>query len=132
MIQTFSSTAAVVRYLVRDVERSSRFYVEQLGFRLDRAMGTVIAFVSRGDLHIILSGPTTSGARPLADGREQTPGGYNRIVLYVDDIEARVAALRGASVALRGEIESGPGGKQIVIDDPDGNPIELHEAPRQG
>jgi predicted enzyme related to lactoylglutathione lyase len=80
-------------------------------------------------LHLILSGPESSGSRPLADGQSQQPGGWNRIVLYVDDIEAEVSRLRSAGVTLLNDIKVGPGGKQVQITDPDGNSIELHEAP---
>jgi glyoxylase I family protein len=119
--------AAVVRYLVADVERSLAFYTERLGFQVTQRSGSVIAIVSRGDLHLLLSGPQSSGARPMPDGRLQTPGGWNRIVLYVADLEATIAALEG--VRLMNGIETGPGGKQILVEDPDGNAVELHEAP---
>jgi catechol 2,3-dioxygenase-like lactoylglutathione lyase family enzyme len=126
---TADATTAVVRYQVLDMERAITFYTERLGFRLARQAGPV-ASVSRGDLHLLLSGPASSGSRPMPDGRKQEPGGWNRIVLYVDDLEAVVAALRKAGGRFRNEIEVGPGGKQIQIEDPDGNPIELHEAPK--
>ena len=84
----------------------------------------------RGDLHLILSGPKTSGARPMPDGRQQEPGGWNRIVVYVESIDATIAALTNAKVRFRNEVEVGPGGKQILLDDPDGNPVELHEGPK--
>jgi glyoxylase I family protein len=119
---------AVVRYLTTDLDRGIDFYTSQLGFRLEQRAGP-IAVVSRGALHVILSGPESSGARALADGQSQQPGGWNRIVLYVDDIEAEVSRLRGAGVTLRNDIMIGPGGKQIQLTDPDGNAIELHEAP---
>lgn len=128
--------AAVVRYHVADVERAVAFYTEQLGFQLTQRAGVVFATVSRGDLHLLLSGPGSSGSRPMPDGRQQEPGGWNRIVLYVEDLDAAVGALRvgsaGApSTRFRNEVEVGPGGKQILIEDHDGNPIELHEAPRK-
>jgi glyoxylase I family protein len=119
---------AVVRYLIADLDRGIEFYTNQLGFELEQRAGP-IAVVSRGALHLILSAPESSGARPLADGQSQAPGGWNRIVLYVDDIEAEVNRLRGAGVTFRNDIKVGPGGKQIQITDPDGNSIELHEAP---
>lgn len=122
--------AAVVRYQVRDVGRAIAFYTEELGFRLTQRAGDVFATVSRGDLHLLLGSPRSSGSRPMPDGRQQEPGGWNRIVLYVDDIQSAIAALRGSGARFRNEIEVGPGGKQILIEDPDGNPIELHEAPR--
>lgn len=119
---------AVVRYLIADLDRGIEFYTSHFGFRLEQKAGP-IAVVSRGALHLILSGPESSGARPLADGQSQQPGGWNRIVLYVDDLEAEVDRLRGAGVTLSNDIQVGPGGKQIQITDPDGNSIELHEAP---
>ena len=121
--------AAVVRYQIRDVERSIAFYTEHLGFELIQRAGAVFATVSRGELRLLLSGPKSSGARPMPDGRQQEPGGWNRIVLFVKDIDATIASLRSAGTRFRNEIEVGPGGKQIQLEDPDGNPIELHEAP---
>ena len=106
------------------------FYTERLGFRLVQQAGSVFATVSRGDLHLLLSGPGSSGSRPMPDGRKQEPGGWNRIVLYVASIDATIADLQRAGVRFRNAIEAGPGGKQIQLEDPDGNPIELHEAPR--
>ncbi|WP_394840838.1 VOC family protein [Pendulispora brunnea] len=122
--------AAVIRYQVRDVERAIAFYTEHLGFESKQRFGPVFATVSRGDLHLLLSGPDSSGSRPMPDGRRQEPGGWNRIVLYVDDLDVTVAALRSAGTAFRNQVEVGPGGRQIQVEDPDGNPIELHEAPR--
>lgn len=121
--------AAVVRYQIRDVDRAIDFYTKHLGFELTQRAGPVFATVSRGELHLLFSGPDSSGSRPLPDGRQQAPGGWNRIVLYVDDLDATVALLRAAGTRFRNEIEVGPGGKQIQVEDPDGNPIELHEAP---
>ena len=123
-------TAALVRYQVRQIERAIAFYTQHLGFQLVQRSGSVFATVRRGDLHLLLSGPESSGSRPLPDGRRQEPGGWNRIVLYVDDLASTVAALRTAGNRFRNEVEVGPGGKQIQIEDPDGNPVELHEAPR--
>jgi catechol 2,3-dioxygenase-like lactoylglutathione lyase family enzyme len=125
-----STADAVVRYQIADLDRGIEFYTSQLGFRLEQRAGP-IAVVSRGALHLILSAPASSGAQPLAGGQSQQPGGWNRIVLYVDDIETSVAALRTAGTTFRNEVEFGPGGRQIQIEDPDGNPIELHEAPRE-
>ena len=122
------TTAAVVRYQVQDVERSIAFYTRHLGFQLTQRSGP-IAVVSRGELHLLLSGPASSGSRPMPDGRRQGPGGWNRIVLYVDRLDATLAALKAAGTRLRNEVESGPGGKQVQVEDPDGNPVELHEAP---
>ncbi len=125
--------AAVVRYQVHDVDRAFAFYTERLGFQ-GRRLGAVMAIVSRGDLHLLLSGPSASGSRPMPDGRQQEPGGWNRIVVYVEHLDSTIGALRSASspeTRFRNEVEVGPGGKQILIEDPDGNPIELHEAPRE-
>jgi glyoxylase I family protein len=123
-----STGDAVVRYQIADLDRGIEFYTSQLGFRLEQRAGP-IAVVSRGALHLILSGQASSGAQPLADGQMQEPGGWNRIVLYVDDIAVEVDRLRGAGVTLLNDIKVGPGGKQVQITDPDGNSIELHEAP---
>jgi glyoxylase I family protein len=122
-------SVATVRYLINDVERAVTFYTQVLDFKLEMRNGPVIAIVSRGPLHLILSGPGSSGARPMPDGRKQEPGGWNRIVVYVKDLEAQIGKLKAAEARLRNAVEEGPGGKQIQIDDPDGNPIELHEAP---
>jgi catechol 2,3-dioxygenase-like lactoylglutathione lyase family enzyme len=121
---------AVIRYLVTDVDRSVAFYRGVLGFQLDEQMGSAFARVAREDLTLWLSGPMSSAARPMPDGRAPAPGGWNRLVLEVDDIDARVADLREAGAAFRNDVVSGPGGRQIVVDDPDGNPIELFEARR--
>ncbi|MDT5285559.1 MAG: hypothetical protein QOF88_448 [Mycobacterium sp.] len=119
---------AVVRYQITDLDRAIEFYTTQLGFGLVQRAGPV-ATVSRGPLHLLLSGPQSSGSRPMPDGRRQEPGGWNRIVLYVDDLEALVGRLRSIGTTFRNDVEVGPGGKQIQILDPDGNPIEIHEAP---
>jgi catechol 2,3-dioxygenase-like lactoylglutathione lyase family enzyme len=117
---------ATVRYLVNDVERSLAFYTQRLGFKLDRQMGP-IAMVSLGDLTLWLAGPQSSAARAMPDGRRPQPGGWNRLVLEVTDLPSRVAELKQAGMAFRNEVVVGPGGKQILLDDPDGNPIELFE-----
>jgi glyoxylase I family protein len=122
-----SPTSATVRYQISDVDGAIRFYTERLGFTLDMRSGDVFARISRGHLHLLLSGPGSSGSRPMPDGRPQTPGGWNRIVLDVDDLEATIGRLRAAGTRFRNEIERGPGGSQIQIEDPDGNPIELHQ-----
>ena len=118
---------AAVRYLVKDVDRSIAFYTGQLGFKLDHRAAPAFASVSKGDLTLRLSGPGSSGARPMPDGRHQEPGGWNRIVVEVSDLAREIALLRKAGVRFRNEMETGPGGKQIQLDDPDGNPIELFE-----
>jgi catechol 2,3-dioxygenase-like lactoylglutathione lyase family enzyme len=119
---------AVVRYQTTDLDRATTFYTTQLGFDLEQRRGP-IAIVVRGALHLLLSGPESSGSRPMPDGQRQEPGGWNRIVLYVDDLEALVTRLRSAGTTFRNDVEVGPGGKQIQILDPDGNPIEIHEPP---
>jgi len=123
------TNTAVVRYQVQDLERAMAFYTQRLGFKMVQKSGPVL-IVARGDLHVILSGPGSSGARAMPDGRQQEPGGWNRIVLYVDDIAATISALRDEGTRFRNELEVGPGGKQILVEDPDRNAIELHEAPR--
>ena len=121
-------TGSTVRYLVRDVDRAVAFYVGQLGFTLDEQMGPAFARVRRDDLVVWLSGPASSAARPMSDGRQPVAGGWNRFVIEVDDLAAQVAAMTAAGVVFRNAIVSGPGGKQILADDPDGNPIELFQA----
>lgn len=121
--------AAVVRYQVRDMGRAVDFYTGNLGFKLTQSAGPV-TIVSRGDLHLILSGPSASGSRPMPDGRQQETGGWNRVVLYVEDLEATVTTLTAAGARFRNRMEAGPGGKQILVEDPDGNPVELHEGPK--
>jgi glyoxylase I family protein len=120
---------AAVRYQVKDVDRAVTFYAERLGFALEMRAGAQFAAVTRGGLRLLLSGPGASGSRPLPDGRSQEPGGWNRIVLDVDDLASELRDLRAAGVRVRNEIESGPGGSQVQIEDPDGNPIELHQPP---
>jgi glyoxylase I family protein len=118
-----------VRYQVKDVSRSIAFYTKQLGFKLDHQNLPAFGQVSVGNLKLILSGPGVSGSRPMPDGRQQEPGGWNRVILQVTDLNARVDALKKAGLKFRNELESGPGGKQIQLEDPDGNPIELFEPP---
>jgi catechol 2,3-dioxygenase-like lactoylglutathione lyase family enzyme len=118
-----------VRYQVADVQRSVAFYTRQLGFTVSLQNGPIAA-VTGGGLMLILSGPGASGTRPMPDGRNQMPGGWNRIIVYVDDLKGDIARLTKAGVHFRNKLEVGPGGSQILIDDPDGNPVELHEAPR--
>ena len=119
-----------VRYQVKDVSRSVDFYTKQLGFKLDQQNLPAFAQVSIGNLQLILSGPGASGSRPMPDGRKQEPGGWNRIVLHVSDLPARIEVLKKAGLRFRNEMEVGPGGKQILLEDPDGNPIELFEPAR--
>jgi len=116
-----------VRYQVKDVSRSIDFYTKQLGLKLDMQNLPAFGQVSVGNLKLILSGPGASGSRPMPDGRQQGPGGWNRIILQVKDLPTRIEALKKAGVHFRNEMEVGPGGKQIQLEDPDGNPIELLE-----
>jgi glyoxylase I family protein len=119
-----------VRYHVKDVARSVTFYAQQLGFKVERQQLPAFASVSLGDSQILLSGPGASGSRPMPDGQRQEPGGWNRIVLKVSDLPGCIAALKSAGLRFRNEMETGPGGRQIQIEDPDGNPIELFEPAR--
>ena len=116
-----------VRYLVDDVDAAVRFYTAHLGFQLERQFGRAMAIVASGDLRLWLAGPTSSAARPMPDGRRPEPGGWNRVVIEVPDIEAAVAGLQGAGLRFRNEIVSGPGGRQILLEDPSGNPVELFQ-----
>jgi len=117
-----------VRYLVDDVDASVSFYVDQLGFTLTTRMGRAFAIVERGGLSLWLSGPQTSAAQPMPDGLVPEPGGWNRLVIEVSDVPAEVERLRLAGVVFRNEPLTGPGGTQVVLDDPSGNPIELFSA----
>jgi catechol 2,3-dioxygenase-like lactoylglutathione lyase family enzyme len=121
---------ATVRYLVTDVDRSVAFCVDQLGFEMVEQMGAAFARVKLGDLNLWLAGPQSSAARPMPDGRQPTPGGWNRFVIEVEDLAERVATLTVAGVTFRNAVVTGPGGKQILAEDPDGNPIELFEPRR--
>ena len=116
-----------IRYQVKDVARSVAFYMQQLGLTLEHQQLPLFASVSIGDAHLLLSGPGASGSRPLSNGQTQEPGGWNRVVLKVVDLPACVDALKKSGVHFRNEMETGPGGRQIQIEDPDGNPIELFE-----
>jgi catechol 2,3-dioxygenase-like lactoylglutathione lyase family enzyme len=120
-----------VRYMVDDVEAAVAFYTAHLGFALISKTLPAFADVALGDLRLLLSGPTSSAGRPMPDGRRPSPGGWNRIHLIVDDLAAEVARLRSAGVQFRNDIVTGPGGAQILLDDPSGNPIELFQ-PRRG
>lgn len=122
---------AAVRYQVKDVQRSTEFYTRHLGFKLDFAQGPAFAQVSNGSLVLWLSGPHSSGSRPMPDGRAQHPGGWNRIVLRVEDVAATAAILKQSGIPFRNDMETGPGGQQIQLEDPDGNPIELFKPAAQ-
>jgi catechol 2,3-dioxygenase-like lactoylglutathione lyase family enzyme len=118
---------AAIRYLVSDVDAAIAFYTRRLGFTLEQRMGPAFAIVTRDGLTLWLAGPNSSAARPMPDGRQPEPGGWNRLVLEVDDLDAEVVTLRGADVTFRNEVVTGPGGRQILLEDPDGNPIELFQ-----
>jgi catechol 2,3-dioxygenase-like lactoylglutathione lyase family enzyme len=118
---------ATVRYLVKDVERAIAFYTKSLGFQLDQSMAPAFARVSKDDLTLWLAGPKSSAARPMPDGRSPEPGGWNRFVLQLDDLTARVAEMKRAGMRFRNDLVVGPGGKQILLEDPDGNVVELFE-----
>ena len=124
-------TSVNVRYMVDDVEAAIAFYTRNLGFTLISKTAPAFADVARGDLRLLLSGPTSSAGRPMPDGRRPSPGGWNRIHLIVEDLSAEVDRLRAAGVNFRNEIVIGPGGSQILLDDPSGNPIELFRPRRQ-
>ncbi|MCJ9690333.1 VOC family protein [Rhizobium sp. PRIMUS64] len=121
-------TMATARYLVNDVDMSVAFYTEQFGFTLQQQFGPAMAILSRGDLTLWLAGPMASAAKSMPDGRKPEPGGWNRFVLEVPDLSQLVADLRKRNVVFRNEIVEGPGGRQILCDDPSGNVIELFEA----
>lgn len=118
-----------VRYIVDDVETAIEFYTRHLGFSLDLHPAPGFAMLSRGDLRLLLNAPGAGGAgQEMPDGRRPEPGGWNRIQLQVDDLDREVRNLRSAGARFRNEIVTGQGGKQILLDDPSGNPIELFEA----
>lgn len=125
--RTFIKSVHGIRYHVTDVARSVAFYTQHLGFTLKHQQLPAFASVSLGDSHILLSGPGASGSRPMPNGERQEPGGWNRIVLRVSDLPKCMAALKGNGIRFRNDMETGPGGRQIQIEDPDGNPIELFE-----
>ncbi len=121
---------ARVRYMVGDAETAAAFYTEHFGFEIELQV-PAIYIVTRGDLTLLLSGPRSSARRPMPDGRVPEPGGWNRLLFEVDDIEAEVERLTRAGVQFRNEIISGPGGRQVLAEDLDGNPIELFEPHRR-
>jgi catechol 2,3-dioxygenase-like lactoylglutathione lyase family enzyme len=116
-----------VRYMVEDVEASIDFYTRHFGFELRMSAAPAFADVVRGRLRLLLAGPQSSAGRPMPDGRKPGPGGWNRIHFIVDDIASEVERLRSAGLSFRNDIISGPGGQQILLDDPSGNPIELFQ-----
>ena len=119
-----------VRYQVKDVARSTEFYTQYLGFTLKHQQLPAFANVALGDAQILLSGPGASGSRPMPNGQLQEPGEWNRVVLKVADLPGFITELKKAGLRFRNEMETGPGGRQIQIEDPDGNPIELFEPAR--
>ena len=120
-----------VRYQVKDVARAVAFYTQHLGFKPGHQQLPAFANVSLGDAHILLSGPGASGSRPMPNGQQQEPGGWNRVVLKVADLPGFIAELKKTGIRFRNEMETGPGGRQIQVEDPDGNPVELFEPARQ-
>jgi catechol 2,3-dioxygenase-like lactoylglutathione lyase family enzyme len=122
-----ASATVNVRYLVHDVEACLAWYTEQLGFSVLTNYAPAFADVQLGSLRLLLSGPTSSAARPMPDGAQPGPGGWNRIHLIVDDIEAEVSRLKAKGVEFRNEIVKGPGGSQVLLVDPSGNLVELFQ-----
>ena len=116
-----------VRYMVDDVEAAIAFYTKHLGFALRMSAAPAFADVTRGQLRLLLSGPTSSAGRPMPDGTVPSPGGWNRIHLIVSDVAAEVEKLRADGVTFRNDIVTGPGGQQILLEDPSGNVIELFQ-----
>ncbi|HKE14955.1 MAG TPA: VOC family protein [Kofleriaceae bacterium] len=116
-----------VRYMVDDVERAVAFYTDHFDFTVRMSAAPAFADVVRGHLRLLLSGPASSAGRPMPDGREPGPGGWNRIHFIVDELASEVERLRAAGVTFRNDIVTGPGGKQILLEDPSGNPIELFQ-----
>lgn len=118
---------AQFRYIVKDVDQAVRFYVDRLGFALEQQYGPAMAIVTRADIQLWLAGPPASASRPMPDGSRPVPGGWNRIVILVDDLDGRVTTLRREGVVFRNDVVAGPGGKQILCADPSGNVVELFE-----
>jgi catechol 2,3-dioxygenase-like lactoylglutathione lyase family enzyme len=123
-------TTVNVRYMVDDVEAAVAFYTTHLGFTVISKTLPAFADVARGDLRLLLSGPTSSAGRAMPDGRRPAPGGWNRIHLVVEELATEVERLRAAGIRFRNDIVTGPGGSQILLDDPAGNPIELFQPRR--
>jgi glyoxylase I family protein len=119
-----------VRYQVKDVARAVTFYTEHLGFKLVHQQLPAFASVTQGPFTLLLSGPGASGSRPMPGGKPQEPGGWNRVVLRVTDLPVQIEDLKKVGVRFRNQMEVGPGGRQIQVEDPDGNPIELFEPTR--
>ena len=119
---------ATVRYIVDDVDAAVQFYTTQLGFALEQQYGPAMAIVRNGELTLWLAGPAASASRPMPDGRQPQPGGWNRIVVEVEDLDVAVAGMRAGGVSFRNDIVAGPGGRQILCEDPSGNVVELFEA----
>ena len=114
--------------MVHDVAAAEKFYTQYLGFAVEERWGSAFLILQKGDLKLWISGPDTSAAKPMPDGRVPAPGGWNRFVFEVENIDQLVREMRAAGVKFRNDVISGPGGKQILADDPSGNPIELFEA----
>ena len=129
-VNTFVKGVHGVRYQVKDVARAVEFYTHHLGFTLGHQQLPAFASISLNDAQILLSGPGASGSRPLSDGRSQEPGGWNRVVLKVTNLPTFIETLNDAGVRFRNEMEEGPHGRQIQVEDPDGNSIELFEPTR--
>jgi catechol 2,3-dioxygenase-like lactoylglutathione lyase family enzyme len=126
-VPTVPVSTVHVRYMVDDVEAAIAFYTAHFGFEVLTNYAPAFADVQRGNLRLLLSGPSSSAARPMPDGRRPEPGGWNRIHFLVDDLEAEVERLRRSGLTFRNDIVKGPGGSQILVDDPAGNPIELFQ-----
>ena len=116
-----------IRYMIDDVPVAIKFYTTHLGFEVEQDFSPAFASVTRDGVRLLLSGKTSSGRRAMSDGREPVPGGWNRIHIQVEDLAAEVKRLRGAGLKFRNDIITGPGGSQIILDDPSGNPVELFQ-----
>jgi catechol 2,3-dioxygenase-like lactoylglutathione lyase family enzyme len=126
-MSSISADTVHVRYMVDDVQDAIDFYTTHLGFSLNFSALPAFADVTRGNLRLLLSGPASSAGRPMPDGRKPEPGGWNRIHLLVDDIAAEVERLRAAGLGFRNDVVTGPGGAQVLLEDPSGNPVELFQ-----